>query len=191
MGSRGQSSRKGFTKTYRNTLAASESRIRNDKVETAFIIDRKGNILLKKSDGDAGKVEFDADQCALMKGAVLTHNHPSGSPLSTADVTLVVKHDLAAIRATSTNMDYELWKVRDVENKDDLPWEYYQAQKAVEQQLDKIFNKAENDYITSHISKREFRSICDDLNERVDNARREWLKSNAGKYGYRYSETRR
>ena len=190
MGSRGQSSRRGFTKAYHKTLAACESQIRNDKVETAFIIDKKGNILLKKSDGDAGQA-FSQEQCELMRDAVLTHNHPSGGPLSTPDLSLLVKGDLAGIRATSTHTDYELWNVRQTGNKDDFPWEYYQAQKAIEQKLDPIFHKAENDYVTDRISKSEFHAICDDLNVQLDEARREWLKANAAKYGFRYTETRR
>lgn len=43
-----------------------------------------------------------------MKGGTLTHNHPSGSPFSAADVQLFTKHGLGEIRATGSEYTYTL-----------------------------------------------------------------------------------
>lgn len=46
-----------------------------------------------------------------MKGATLTHNHPSSSTFSPADVSIMTEQGLNVIRATGTSKTYQLKKL--------------------------------------------------------------------------------
>ena len=96
-----------------------EAAIRPQKFESAAVFDQAGRRTLFK-DGTTSAVHFTDAEMALMKNAVLTHNHPGGwnypaddvrrmgNSLGRADVSLAVEADLAAIRAVSPTADYTL-----------------------------------------------------------------------------------
>ena len=50
-----------------------------------------------------------------MKGATLTHNHPSSSTFSPADVSIMTEQGLNVIRATGTSKTYQLKKLNGAE----------------------------------------------------------------------------
>lgn len=79
-----------------------EDKIRNQSYESAALIDKDGNQIFFK-DGEKSQVQFTPDEVASMKGAVLTHNHPSGSMFSNEDVAMMVGGDLYGIRATTSS----------------------------------------------------------------------------------------
>lgn len=79
-----------------------EDKIRNQKFESAAVIDKNGNQVFFK-DGAKSQVQFTPDEVASMKGASLTHNHPSGSMFSNEDIGLMVGADLQEIRATTSS----------------------------------------------------------------------------------------
>lgn len=55
-----------------------EDRIKKQSFESAAVFDSKGNLLFFK-DGEKSFVEFSRADLAVMKGAIVTHNHPGGN----------------------------------------------------------------------------------------------------------------
>ena len=64
------------------TIREAEDLIRRQRYETAIAWNAQGVQILRK-EGERDKVEFSAEEVALIHGATFTHNHPSG--LSFAD----------------------------------------------------------------------------------------------------------
>jgi hypothetical protein len=85
--------------TLEQAIVEKEKLIANLPHERAYVFDAAGTVLLEK-DGGKGSVSFDASELALMKDAVLTHNHPTaGGSFSPEDIHLAAKYDMAEIRA--------------------------------------------------------------------------------------------
>jgi len=59
------------------TVREAENLIRHQQYETAFVWNSEGLLVLRK-DGGKSHVEFSDEEVILMKGAVVTHNHPHG-----------------------------------------------------------------------------------------------------------------
>ena len=177
MGGRGSSSGMG-SRNLRNA----ENRIRNDSVETAVLIGPNGDILLDKSDGMEASVNFTPKETALMKNGVLTHNHPSGSTFSEADIDLAFTHGVKEIRVVHTNGSYSLTRQYNIG--DDIPFRYedfaYNYERAVQSYMrstvNAIYNKTGD---------------ADRCNGMVADYRRQWLTQNASNYGWKYKESKR
>ena len=78
---------------------------RRHQDEKAYVIDADGNTIVTRR-GAVDKVRFTAPELARMAGHVLTHNHPSGAPLSRADLTLAMEHGLNEVRAVTARQVY-------------------------------------------------------------------------------------
>ena len=82
-------------------LHSLEDKIRNQKYETAAVVDKDGYMLLEK-DGGVDSVDLSSPtERALMKGNTLTHNHPSGTMFSPQDLGYFAGNELEEIRATT------------------------------------------------------------------------------------------
>lgn len=77
-----------------------EDKIRAQFYETAAVVDKDGKVLFMK-DGSENVVGFTAEECKVMQGATLTHNHPLSSMLSVEDASCFVGRDLVEMRATN------------------------------------------------------------------------------------------
>lgn len=77
-----------------------EDRIRDQDYESAACVDKDGNVLFFK-DGEQSQVAFNQEECKLMAGNVLTHNHPSSTSFSVEDVDCWLANDMQEIRATN------------------------------------------------------------------------------------------
>lgn len=85
--------------TLEQAITEKEKLIANLPHERAYVFDAAGTVLLEK-DGGKSSVNFDASEFALMKDAVLAHNHPAiGGSFSPEDIHLAAKYDMAEIRA--------------------------------------------------------------------------------------------
>jgi hypothetical protein len=90
-----------------------EKQIIDKKNEHAFIFDSEGQLIFFKK-GDHNSISFNQDEMKLMKDAIFTHNHPSGTDLSTADIYFAARQDMKEIRAVGTDeitgekMEYRL-----------------------------------------------------------------------------------
>ena len=90
-------------------LAQEERAIADLKIEYAALVDPpSGDVLFRKTSGAAGFVKFTHEELTLAKDRVLTHNHPSSSSFSDADVGLAITWDLAEVRAVGTQYGHRL-----------------------------------------------------------------------------------
>jgi hypothetical protein len=95
------------TSIYKTNLTNFENNIRSNKKETAGVLDYEGNILLDKR-GNKNSVAFNQAEVDLMKGNMLTHNHPGGSSFSGADIHMLTSNKVNEIRAVATDREYNL-----------------------------------------------------------------------------------
>lgn len=114
------------SKLYREKLKRTETNIRTKRYEVGVVLDRKGNILVRR-EGKAREVRFSKEELKLMKDNVLTHNHPSalgrsgvsaiGQPFSKEDLILAVSRNVKEIRAVTPTYTFSIkrpkggWKV--------------------------------------------------------------------------------
>ncbi len=91
-------------------LKESEKEITDSTVENAVIILRDGRI--RRCKGDLNGVLIDVDSPGGLKGAYVTHNHPSGSDheysFSNEDIQFFMDHDLEVLRGIDELYEYEL-----------------------------------------------------------------------------------
>lgn len=151
-----------------STLSKTESQIRNNSFETAVLVDERGKILLNKS-GGASEVRFSKADTAVMKGNVLTHNHPEGGTFSPADIETTVKYGLSEIRAVSSKSSESLKQITNKRNKKAFSSDYRDAmnREKARLSLDIMSDKA--------------------FTSKMELFRRAWLKNNSSKYGYQYT----
>lgn len=87
-----------FTDKNAQNLANYERIIARQDYESAAVTDTYGNVVFSK-DGASDHVSFTPDEADLMRGSVLTHNHPSNGAFSDDDVLLFFARGLKEIRA--------------------------------------------------------------------------------------------
>lgn len=86
-------------------------------VEHAFAFTLNGKFLFHQTDGSPDSVLLGPEQETLLKGAVLTHNHPDGRSISEPDLEVAMHFGLRQIRAVTTWARYwveppaEGWKL--------------------------------------------------------------------------------
>lgn len=175
------------SKTYSSAIKAEEKKIYKDNVETAVLFDGRGNVLFRESSGASNYVKFSKEQLSRMKGATLTHNHPSSSTFSPADVSIMTEQGLNVIRATGTSKTYQLKKLNGAEVNHDFSIDYEKAMSDNKKITDKDFHKYEKEYKRGKLSPLEYQEKINTLNKKWNDLNSEWLKKNSKNYGYRYS----
>lgn len=93
-----------------STLEEVEGEIAKSGVEQTVALASDGTELLRKV-GDANSVAFSAEELALLKDSVVTHNHPVVTSFSIEDVALLIRFDLAELRAVDVQWTYVLARV--------------------------------------------------------------------------------
>lgn len=177
MGSTGNS---GFNnKQYKIALKAMEDNIRPDSFESLVVIDANGHILLDKSDKSVDSVSISEDEKALMLNATITHNHPSGSTFSWQDLRTLENTMAHEIRAVGSNgITYSLVSGPGASTNGDFFYDYYVAENTYRiNTVDKVWNNSS-----------QLQEDADKCNRMLEDYRRQWLKDNSKKYGYKYSE---
>ncbi len=172
------------SKGYSSAIKTAEKKIYKDKVETAILLDSKGNIIFTESSGATNYVQFTPEQLSIMKDANLTHNHPSNSTFSGADISLLTYRELKSIRATGENRTYQLTRINGNFSRNEFAKAYTEAYNRNKTITDKEYNKIRRYQHTDPV--RYYRE-CESLTARLNSMNSEWLKNNSKKYGYRYS----
>lgn len=172
------------SKGYSSAIKAAEKKIYKDKVETAVLLDSKGNTIFTESSGIENAVHFTPEQCAKMKGSNLTHNHPSNSTFSGTDISLLTYRDLKSIRATGENRTYQLTKINGAFPRNEFAKAFTEAYNRNKRVTNKEHNKIKHLQITNPV---QYREECHRLDGKLNDMNSEWLKNNSKKYGYRYS----
>ena len=181
MGGRGGAG--GFGGSLSNVLANYENKIRNDSTETAVVLDAKGKVLIDKSDGNTNQVTIDPADVPKLKDSIFTHNHPNGSAFSRDDLETAYSCGVKILRACHATGFYQI--ERDFNLGDTIPWYYknfgYDYQQAVDMYrvntVDPIWNGSQQGYADA--------VRCNNM---INDYRKDWLKKNAGMYGWKYTD---
>lgn len=116
---KGKSDPQKTSKTVEEIIRTKENEIRGQRFESAFVYDSKGNLVFGK-DGAQYEVAFSPEELRLMKGNILTHNHPRGleypdtdprswgNSFSDVDIALASTHELAEIRAVTPKQRFSM-----------------------------------------------------------------------------------
>lgn len=163
------------------TVKSAESRIRNLDHEQLVVIGQDGYVRAVV-DGGGHSVGVTDNAAKHMKGAIVTHNHPSGSTFSPADIINAGKYEVGEIRAASKRFGktYSL-KASNKANGKGLSSAMKKSEKQLiadwQKKLDSMAGKKYKDKESYE------RQAC----KHWDNIMGDWLKTNASKYGYTYS----
>ena len=87
-----------LSKEAKTKLQRSERILVGNRYETAEIYDTSGNLVFRKK-GTRDEVSFTSAELKKMKNCIVTHNHPSGSTFSSADIALLKRTGAAEYRA--------------------------------------------------------------------------------------------
>ena len=181
MGSTGKAN--NGNKAYTQALSVAENKIYSQSTETAVVITSDGTVILEKSDGSEHSVKFTPEEVSNMKNTTLTHNHPSSSTFSWQDIQMLVKHDLAEIRAVAKDggVVYSLKRNKLNASSSDFWYDYYVSQEQYKKDtVDDIWNNsAQTEKDAAHCNK-----MCEDYMHK-------WLIDNASNYGYTYTVQKR
>lgn len=91
------------------SMLDAEERIRGNSFETVIAYDKNGKYITSAKGGKS-RVVIPPEYNSQLKGtgAVVTHNHPSGSSFSPADIMTASLLDLGEIRAVGTRFTYSM-----------------------------------------------------------------------------------
>ena len=84
-----------------------ERSIKGSKKEEAVLYDSSGAKVFRKT-GEDHLVSFTQEEIRVMRGGVLTHNHPGGASFSVADINMLRQSGLKEIRAVGRDGVYSM-----------------------------------------------------------------------------------
>ena len=167
-----------------------EGKTVNRKTEKMSLVDEDGNIILEKS-GTKGSVRFgDYETSKMGPKVTLTHNHPGdfGGTFSGADVDILTKYDLRAIRAVGKEGTYSLERKSNtiglkasMMNRD-----YAQQSNKVVRSLKSEFKKMKQKVWDGEMSSEDANRHLSEHRTTQCNQLHDWLSQNAATYGYNY-----
>ena len=169
-----------------------EDKIRAQFYETAAVVGKDGKVLFMK-DGTENMVGFTREECDMMEGATLTHNHPLSSMLSVEDATCFVRGGLEEMRATNREgITYSLKRAEGLNDDTghyflrDFDGAYKSARWAAQDDLDSrgFHHKVMDGEITHEEANKEYGKV-------VAREMTKWCESHASKYGIEFSAEKR
>lgn len=167
-----------------------EAKTVNRKTEKMTLVDENGNIILEKS-GTRGSVRFGGYESAQMGPTVtLTHNHPGefGGTFSGADVDVLTKFSLRAIRAVGKEGTYSLERTSQTMGlkasifSSEFAKQSNKVNRSIKSEYKDLKDKVRNGEMSADDANRQLgehrTALCNDLHG--------WLTQNAASYGYNY-----
>ena len=86
--------------------------IKNNDIERGVVYNKYGEIVLEKT-GEEHRLSFTKEEQTMLNGMILSHNHPSNSPPSPADIYNLRLFNLEEVRAVTK---YGVYSVKQPEN---------------------------------------------------------------------------
>jgi hypothetical protein len=126
---------------FRRLLRQIEEDLVNRKTEKAVVLADDGRVVFEK-EGDESSVSFTPDELRLFEDKILTHNHPSGSSFSMADVNLATVWNLKGIRACGQYYRYYL-------NRPNNGWSREYWEKIIRPLAERYHNEVYQKFITA------------------------------------------
>ena len=124
------------------TMAKLEKRIVTQDFETVAVYSENGSLLFEKG-GNKNSVIFSDKEVSQMKGAVLTHNHPTGYSFSKDDIITLNTSGLSEIRAIGNEYLYTM--------KNTHP-------ELKERTVDRIYDRARRKVLAEYTARQDFSS---------------------------------
>ena len=160
------------------------------KTEKMSLVDDNGNVLVEKS-GSKGSVRFGGYETAHMgPNVTLTHNHPGefGGTFSGADVSILTRYDLRAIRAVAKEGTYSLERTAKATGMDVLKLgdEFTFRSTTVNRSLRSEYNKMKDKVRNDEMSVDDANRHLSDYRTAQSNMLHDWLTQNAATYGFNY-----
>ena len=164
------------------TISSAEDRIKNLDHEQLVVIGNDGYVKAVVDGGDHS-VGITPKAAREMRGNIATHNHPTGGTLSPPDVINGAKGGVGEIRAISKrfNKTYSL-KATSKANGDGMAKAMQKAEKRIMNDWQKKIDGMQG---RKYKSKENWEN---QVYKHYNTVMGGWLKANAGKYGYVYSD---
>lgn len=117
-------------------IATAEAGIRNNRYETAIVFSRSGKEIKRVGGQKSSVVVGD-----IPENSILTHNHPSNSSFSSADIKTSVKSNVSEIRAVGRTYTYSLKRPKGGWNLSpaDAEWCYKEAGRRARKEVDAYY----------------------------------------------------
>lgn len=90
------------------SISEFEDKYRLFPIEWANCSTRSGKTLFEKTDNATNYIKFSNDQIELMKGNILSHNHPRGTSFSDSDIGLAMKAKVQETRIAAKQYNYSM-----------------------------------------------------------------------------------
>ena len=139
-----------WPKSSQEKIFRDERAIAGRKNETAILYNSQGQTLLVKNGGEHN-VSFSPSEMAMMKGAVLTHNHPYSTTLSWADIAMLGSANLSEIRAAGEDGTFYMrrpavWP-KEINSVQKIKQAYFELESQVEPLIKKRLDAGEIDAV--------------------------------------------
>ena len=159
------------------TLNSVETESRFLKHERTSVIDRTGK-LIYQNDGNRNKVEIPNE---IQRDNVITHNHPGGGCFSAGDVDTLISHGALELRASTPHGTvYSLLRTGNVPQTRDF-YNDYKKEISRDHVFAEVFERIRAGEIADEVSSETLSKIKNDF-------ARDFLRQNADKYGYKFTE---
>lgn len=157
--------------------------------EILTVVDKQGGIIFF-AEGSATHVSLTYREKAQLKNAYATHNHPSETHFSTADIRTTVETNGLGIRATTpSGKVYSLERKSMPDNRHEFSVEYdKQIQPVIDAAKSKMDSMGHSDKVKAGTMTQKEANVL--FQSYINDGFSAWLTENASKYGFEYTEER-
>lgn len=128
----------------RKELLKSEKSLRNRQNEVLEVYDSKGNYIMTKR-GGAKSVRLRITDYLKLKGAVVTHNHPSGGSFSADDIKFLKNTLISELRVSTQDCVYYIRKPEkwpeEINSSEKIEKAFIEIRKQLKPKYQKLYNK--------------------------------------------------
>lgn len=168
-------------------VEAKSVKLKNEKLT---LIDEDGDVIHEKR-GSRGSVSIDYATAYKMNESdsiTLTHNHPGefGGTFSGADVNILTKYNLRAVRAVGKEGTYSLERTGNGQKAASFNQDYGRLSDQTNRNLQSKHNDLKSKAMRGDISVPEANRQMQEYRTGLCNDMHDWLSQNSAKYGYTY-----
>ena len=168
-------------------VEAKSVKLKNEKLT---LVDENGDVIHNKR-GSSGSVSIDDTTAAMMGESItLTHNHPGeyGGTFSGADVNILTKYNLRAIRAVGKEGTYSLERNSNTTglNRSTFNRDYRALSDRVNRDLKSEYNMMRSKAMRGDISAADANRHLAEHRNKLCNEMHDWLVQYAAQYSYNY-----
>lgn len=137
----------------RKELLKSEKSLRNRRNETLEVYDAKGNYIMTKR-GGANSVRLRPTDYLKLRGAVVTHNHPSGGSFSADDIKFLKNTLISELRVSTQDYVYYIRKPKkwpeEINSSEKIDKAFYEIKKQLKPKYQKLYNNGVINKVQRH-----------------------------------------